>query len=319
MGLINDLFNIEKNDWSFVEIDLAEEIEPSKKYINVFLKSLQLEKSHRGLRKLYGTIHSYISLPHPSGKKAEFQVINTHEKLKNVDAKNLGNIITIDKRLLGPFPYLGGDLSIEVGLFAIPSADLVGPFISVLETLSKEAGVSFISSALPFVKPIREGIKLLIGASDKITLEIGFTRDFNRPKNGTYGIIKKKRAQIKDGKYFLGADNRILYNDNPLSESYFVIEVFSSNHNYEYKQNKELEENFDAIMKAINEDKKDDEVLEYFTVFKKSVITSSDLIETDQDRIIHEVKKILERTLGAVQQGQGMKQTLPKWKDIDIP
>ena len=67
----------------------------------------------------------------------------------------------LDQRLLGPVPYVGGDIQAEVGLFSVASGDLTGPYLKLLDLLSQAATVSFIGLALPFVEPIKQGINAL--------------------------------------------------------------------------------------------------------------------------------------------------------------
>jgi len=70
----------------------------------------------------------------------------------------------VDQPLVGPIPYRGGNVEMEVGLFSVASSDLAGPYISLLTDISVKAGVSFISVAIPFVEPLlKQGIQLLTG------------------------------------------------------------------------------------------------------------------------------------------------------------
>ena len=131
-------------------------------------------------------VNSLISVPHLSGAKAEFNVITTPAFLENIDAAHIDRVIQLDQRLLGPIPYRGGQLALEIGLFSIKSVDLAAPYLEVLEAMSKQAGVAFINAALPFAGPLKTGINLLVGGGDNSPLEIGLAASAWNPETGYF-------------------------------------------------------------------------------------------------------------------------------------
>lgn len=131
-------------------------IKSDSEYISIVLKSMRVVNVRVGFSKFYTTVHSYISLSHASGTRANFYVCTTPGQLEEFDKSNVDRIININKRLLGPVPYVGGDLNLELGLFSIKSADLIKPFVSLLTDISNLAGVSFIKAAEPYVAPLKK-------------------------------------------------------------------------------------------------------------------------------------------------------------------
>src|SRR5262249_565077 len=93
-------------------------------YISACLRSMRLVNVRQGGKRFYGVIHSYISVPQRSGTKAELYVITTPNQLKNQDAKGLNKVLTQSQQLLGPIPYYGGNIEVEIGLFSIKSGPL---------------------------------------------------------------------------------------------------------------------------------------------------------------------------------------------------
>ena len=146
-------------DWTYAKIppgNTPEKLEhkiivAGDGYLNIWLTSFRICNIRKGLKKFFGTVYSYISLPIIDNGKAEFQSVTTPRELQKIDAQHLDRIIISNQRLLGPIPYRGGDLSLEIGLCSIKEADLAGPFLDLLGSISKIAGVSFISASLPFV------------------------------------------------------------------------------------------------------------------------------------------------------------------------
>ncbi|RZM18123.1 MAG: hypothetical protein EOO88_41565, partial [Pedobacter sp.] len=64
--------------------------------------------------------------------------------MRDLDPNRLDRIIQSNYRLMGPVPYVGGDIRVEIGLLSVASADLAAPYLQLLETLSDKAGVSYI-------------------------------------------------------------------------------------------------------------------------------------------------------------------------------
>jgi len=113
--------------------------------------------------------------------------------MKELDPAHLERVITIDKPILGPVPYIG-QLSLELGLFSVKGSDLAGPYIDVLTSLADVAGVGSFSKALPFVDPLRKGLDLLFGNNDQAELEIGIDQGWNKLETGTWLLIRAPKG-----------------------------------------------------------------------------------------------------------------------------
>src|ERR1022692_2238455 len=203
MGFWNDIMRQKAEDWAYMELDADqvptgvahEPIAPDAAYVTLTLRSLRIVDVRRGLKRFYGAIHSWSSLSHPDGR-VQFQVVTVPAELKNADAKHLDRAIQMDRPILGRVPYRGGGLELELGLFSVVSADLVGPFLTVLESMSMAAGVTFAPVALPFIGPLTDGISLLTGESGALQLEIGLSKQWE-PSTGYYAIVRAPRDQIR--------------------------------------------------------------------------------------------------------------------------
>ena len=109
--------------------------------------------------------------------------------MKELDSKHLERVITVNKPILGPVPYIG-QLSLELGLFSVKGSDLAGPYIDVLTSVGETAGVGFSSKALPFVDPLRKGLDLLFGNNNQAELEIELDESWNKGETGTWLVIR---------------------------------------------------------------------------------------------------------------------------------
>ena len=204
MGWWSDLWKRRTEDWTFTWLDADQVpagassglLDADAGYLHVFLKSARVVDVRKGFKTFYGTVHSYASLPHRSGGRAEFNVVTTPEALKNIEAAGLDRVIQLNQRLVGPVPYTGGDVELELGLFSVAQRHLAGPYVQLLENLSKTAGVSFMSAALPFAGPILEGMKLLTGSQKDVTLEIGVSTTMASPRLGYFAAIRAAKNTL---------------------------------------------------------------------------------------------------------------------------
>jgi hypothetical protein len=139
MDWSKDIWTQEASTWTCLEFGLRDVlpersvVAPNSGYLSVFLKSLQLKNVRKGLVRFSGAVHSFISIPHLSGNTASFHVFTSPASLQNIDSKNADRILVMDQRLLGPLPYRGGDLNVQVGLFSIRESDVTDAYIKVLE------------------------------------------------------------------------------------------------------------------------------------------------------------------------------------------
>src|SRR5829696_3133081 len=123
MAFWDAIFRRRAEDWTYSYLseeqvpdeDKPKPMEPNSAYLSIILKSARVVDVRRGLSRLYGTVHSFASVPHLSAGSAEFQVVTAPEDLRNVDASRIDRVVQLDQRLLGPVPYRGGTLELEVG------------------------------------------------------------------------------------------------------------------------------------------------------------------------------------------------------------
>jgi hypothetical protein len=212
-----DIWTRRSEDWTLAWLPspaskAAAEAQAEQDYLSIVLKSARVVDVRKGFTTFFGTVHSYIRLPHRSNGLAEFNVVTTPGALKNVDATGIDRVLQLNQRLLGPVPYVGGDLEIEVGLFSVASANLAGPYLALLENLSKTAGVASVGAALPFAAPIVEGMKLLTSSERDVALEVGLATMQPVPKLGYCAVVRAPKATLDVRKLQIDdADFRLLH------------------------------------------------------------------------------------------------------------
>lgn len=327
MGWWSSIWRTRAEDWIYSSLEpeqtpdnlVRAEITPDTKYLNVFLRSMRITSIRKGLSKFYGTVHSYISVPYITKlEPAEFQVVATPSELKNQDAKHLDRVIKIDQRLLGPIPYRGGDVEVEVALFSVKSADLAEPFITVLEQMSSLAGVSYISTALPFMRPLKDGINLLTGADNDTILEIGLATTFSKPQTGYYFIMRAKKGEVNPKSLKVDKDYRLVDGSGSAVKDYpyLVLAVEATDEHGSWFQIPELSNLYGDLQNEIR--KYDLEgAKEVFASFRRTALTSPDLLTTDANRLVEMVEKKIQEVMKGTATSSKTAE-LPDLKDIKL-
>jgi hypothetical protein len=302
MNSWRDIFRKRADDWVFARLEPGQvpstnggqEIVADAAYISVYLRSARVLDVRKGLRNFYGVVHSKIRLPHRSGSQAEFNVVAVPTSLREVDSKRLDRVIQLDQRLLGPVPYVGGDITMEVGLFSVATADLAGPYLELLEMLSSAAGVASVAAALRFASPITHGINLLTAAADDSMLEIGVSRSESHPKSGWYVVIRASKSEFDVNSLRVDPqDGRLLDADGkPLKEfPYMVLETTAEPARDDWFQIPEISESYKSIQFEYRRGRQE-QTEEAITAFCRTVLTCNDLLFCDAERLITKVKDL---------------------------
>jgi hypothetical protein len=328
---LKDAF-IEKNqDWTFDELDSKqipdgkppEVIERDKAYITIKLRSMRVVNVRKGVKKFYGAVHSFVTIGHLGSMKAEFQVLTTPTDLQGIDNANLHKVLCFDKDLLNSVPYRGDGLEIDLGLYSIQAENLADSFLKVLEGMSNAAGVSFVSNAIPFVKPLSDGVDLLMGTTQDQILEIGLSTKISNPKTGTFVIMRAPKNSVNLSEFRLDKAYRLIdKSGNAIGEyPYIIYSIESSTERQNWYQISELSKAFNAVNEAVREGRVD-KIDESFSVFKRIVATSPDIIDADGEKMIQKLeekivkfKKTIRRTRGEI---EGKSSDLGSFKDLNI-
>jgi hypothetical protein len=303
MALLDKILRTKAIDYTYAPITPAvgdtprTAIQSGGSYISVLLRSMRIVSVRRGWNKFYPVVHSYISVPHRSGRVAEFQSVTSPSRLSELDASHLDRVISLNHRLLGPTPYRGGDLNLEIGLFSVKSDDLAKPFLSILETMAGAAGVSFVSVAMPFVAPLKQGLELLTG-SNNISLEIGLSTIISEPETGYVFVMRASREEFKPEELKIAEDFRVVNKENYAigDHPYMVFSIEASASREDWFLIPDIASVYAELMEAVHKGKATD-ASELFSTFKRTALTSHDLLASDAKRLVKEVQDDLAEQL----------------------
>jgi len=311
MGLFDGVLFKKTQNWIFEPLSAKQtpdglqsaNIEPDKYYLSVFLRSMRIVNVRKAFSRFYGTVHSHISVPHLDGT-IEIDTVTTPDRLKDVPTDSVVDIVEFNHRLLGPVPYRGGDFVFQVGLFSIKGTDLAEPFLDVLQSMSTAAGVSYWNIAKPFVDPVKKGIELLVGAQGAAALEIGAHGTWPKPRTGYYLAMRAEKGTVAVNSLKVAPDFRLTdQSDTPYTDyPYLLLAVEADTTRPDWFTIPDIR----AAYKALQEDVRQGNVKtadQTFQVFRRTALTSPDLLRPHATAIVGEVEETLRNTLPATAVG----------------
>lgn len=322
MGIWTELWRTEAANWAFGHIGSTTPIAPDKKYLSVMLRRLRIANSRVGFSRFYGAVQFYGCLPRRSEKPAEFASMTSAGKLSDIPKRDRGNFTVLNQRLLGPVPYIGGDLEIEIGLFTIKNQDLLMPYLELLGELSKAAGVAYLSVAAPYVSVIKQGTSALIRPVGSSSLEIGIAYTFDVVEAGTYFVARINPADHDITRFSLD-DNNFLCDEKGghVTEPYLVFAVTQADVKGDWMQIPAIADAYKKLSEAVRGQKSQKEIDSYQEHFRRVVLTDPDLLSGHRQALVRLVKEETDEALGAATLTSGGTKgpTLPALKTLKLP
>ncbi len=109
-------------------------IEPRDAYFTIRLTEMFLGRSRTLWRRFYPVVHAFSTY-----LGAEEHAVVGPGQLWTVTEAGLDRVISLNFRIAGPTPFIGGDLSLVVGLYSVPGDDAAK---TLVETVSALAGLA---------------------------------------------------------------------------------------------------------------------------------------------------------------------------------
>ena len=321
MGIWTDLWRTQAKGWAFGHLGDEVAIEPYKRYITLMLRQLRIVNERVGFSRFYGTVQFYGRVPHLSGGPVEFASMTSPGQLRDVRKKDLGNLVIGRRRLLGPVPYVGGDLEIEMGLFAIKSQDLLMPYLELIDDLSTAAGLAFVNVAAPYISAIKKGAGALIQPEGSASLEIGAAVTFAPVQAGTYFAARLDSAARDLAKFSLDGNDRLIDDQGHLVTSvpYLVFSVMESAVRDDWHQIPAVSAAYNQLMKAVRDQESLKEIDSYVEHFRRVVLTDPDLLPGHANQVLEQTKQQVDGvTTGTKTSGGAKVRTLPPLSELKL-
>jgi hypothetical protein len=321
-----DIWKTEAKDYVYGQLDSSQvpgdmtigPVIKDKHYVTVNLRRMRIVNSRIGTKKFYAAVHSDIGLWHDSGRFVNFKQLISPPELKGVEADDLDRAIVTNQPLVGPTPYRGNPLQLNVALVSVRFSEFAGPFLEVLSGLASAAGVSFISVAHPFLKPLAAGIDLLAGISGSTMREVQVVTNLAPLNTGAFVTLRAPTDQLKLSDLRLGEDYALYYSDGAAVSNfpYVVCSIESSISRDDWKGIPEIKAAYDHVAAAVRNDKPK-EYQDSFTVFRLAAQLSDDLLFDHANALVSQVRAKMDALMGAPLTAGGKQKEVPSLDDFN--
>jgi hypothetical protein len=268
-------------------------------YLRIDLRALRVVHVQKGLTKFYGMVNSHITLPHMGQGEAEFQTVVAPPELKDVDAPHLDRFVSFNQPLAGPVPFRGGDVRIQVGLFSVASANLLSPYVSLLEEISSKCSVEFINVALPYAGLLAKGVGLLTGAGNPKTLEIGVSTVFDQVGTGWLLVMRADRTDFPPERLSRLSvnkdDSKLIEGKRPVVDyPYVILRISGGRTRDDWFKIPELRAQHELFRQVLRKGDRN-EVQPALLAFERYLHTCPDLLTADAVKVADKARKDAER------------------------
>jgi hypothetical protein len=317
---ILDVVRTKSTSWAYVEIPanktphglMRDEISPNQHYIVATLRKCRIPNLRVLFSNFYGTVHSYCELQTGTGEIGKFQTVTTPQQLQGADPDHLDRTIAMDIPLLGPVPFTGGNLVMQIGLFAMQESDLSAPYLNLLGTVANKAGISYFSTAVQLAQPILDGMNAIVNSTSG-GLQIGLYKGFVEPDNptqGYYAMVAAPMDQINVSNLAIDNAERLVYFDSrkEIDEAYLVFTLERLLERSDWKQIPTIKESYSSIYQAFGTDDSS-RINNAMMAFRVSVGSCLELLGPQRDKIIGTVQEEVNKFIGLVGQGGHPKPT----------
>jgi len=266
------------------EITETQVLEPNKHYVRIRVRAVQVTcKRSRGKR--IGYLYATVSLPSRVGS------------VKIPLGLSLGRLNPVDTRtpnwtILGPVPYLSGNLRVQLGLMTFPSSAVLDALVTVIDAMSREAGATFIDNAKPFAGPLQLGIDQLVYVADP-TLLLGLDMTIEAWQTGYY--LASGAPSIDPALIRLDREFRILPSDPASDHPYIVFSVEAHRRRDDWRLVPAVSQSYASIRAAFLERARTEATENAYKAFVRCVLESPDLLPEDAVAIIRRHHKNGER------------------------
>jgi hypothetical protein len=218
-----------------------------------------------------------------------------------VDKDSPARTLTVDLPLMGPVPYRGGELTIEIGLIATRYGDLAKPYLDLLHQLSTVAGLPYVKAAMPFVDPVKSGIEGLLGISDATRIELGLHRGWSELQTDTFLLSNLPPNSDISGLRFDPHTYQPAAAPPLTGQSWIIFRVGVGDERDDWGKIPELHDAHEKL-RAATLNGPETEIRPRMEEFRRLTLLSPDLISSDARRLIRkEEERIAEASGKALQ------------------
>ncbi len=276
-------------------------------YVKVTLARMQLRDSRFLNREYYPVVHSFVELSRQGADRVTVPFIAGPAQLSDLGKGEEQVILAKNVDLIGPTPYIGGNLNIAIGLCAAVAKDYLDNLLGVLGSISGVVGGTALTGVLSVIEPLKDGAESLLGMSAQVKLKVGVVNGFSpTTARDTGGSANANEYQLLDGYYALinvdennGIGDWLYFEDGrllaeydtgerlPVHEDHLVFRISQYESMPDWSRIPGLNKIRTAVIDAaINEGLNSKAYQEQFAAFKRNVVANADLVKADRVRIV---------------------------------
>ena len=289
IGWLSSAIRTESQSWIFTELDSTgfglqgHALQAGACYVSVFCHAMRLDYTRKLATRYSGVLGSVCGLSAGLGAEADLSrsQIVAPDGLKHLDGKHLDRVVVGTQRLFGPTPYLGGDLGVELGLIAVPEAQLLEPYLGLIAAVAKVTGLM----ANPLAAVAADGLKhLLEGDAELLT---GLSTTWASPRVGAYAVVRAPNSELQ--RRGLQANGHELswtqtHSREPVLQPYIVFSVEDSQENPDWMRQPELAASWADLAREVRSADQQRARLA-LAAFQRTAVMSAALLPSDAARL----------------------------------
>ena len=271
----------------------GEAIEADECYIEVYLESFRLELARKWTTTFDPVVYVFAGMARDGLEPAKLAAVSKPAELEGLDPGGLGKVIVAERRLLGPTPWRGGPLDLQLGLFSLKRSDVLTPWLDYVTKVAEKGGASFVGPARPFVDLIGEGLGLLAGQKSECAIEVGLATSMLLETSRICAIVDVPSGTLDPKKISLDRDQRTLRHDGqPLNAGYCVFSIRCTKEKSYFGSIPELRAGIAELKRTLKEFDGENRkpVEDAYTAYRRETVLSPDLIPADAQRLAAKAK-----------------------------
>lgn len=287
-------------------------------YCRLWLREMQLLSQHGWFHNFYPVVQASTRFIYGGQAITVPCLAGPGPLLAKLTQNNLDHVMGFNYPLTPLFPFRGGDIDVQAGLFRMTASDPLKRFVSAIERIANLLPIPEFSTVLKLVQPTYDAIADLMGVAES-SLQMGYQDCFvsaggggaNQLRGGYFAAIQDEQGAVDpnelcvvDGHLRIvtrGNQSQAKPDSQPLEQCSYMLFYVERRSTQNWGM-------LGTIDKLVREAQKVDsfgspaEVRACVDRLANAVMESNDLLPNAQDEVYRRLKGILDRrSLQAVQ------------------
>jgi len=170
--LISRLIIDQSNQWN-CHFLAGDDAPVADGYATVTLRSVRVSSSSHFTHHFSALLFTNVALLRADSTSVDTSSTSTVTALRNADPALPSHLVNLNKRLFGPWPYVGGPVSLHMGLFCFEDLDMTPQMLDVIESISRDSPESPLHNGVGNAPPTSVALQSLINRHSDASLKLG--------------------------------------------------------------------------------------------------------------------------------------------------